>query len=93
MIQPTTELVCLVLGTTSGSGAAAIGYAVMQEQQTTLTSSTLVPLGILLSGIALSATLAWKSASNHTRMKIKLEQHEQRIARLENAKCCTNHKR
>ena len=88
MIRATAEAIFLIIGTTSGSGAAAIGYAAMQQQQTTLNESTLVPLGILLSGIALSATLAWKSSSTHTRLQLKVEELENRIIRLEDRKCC-----
>jgi len=88
MINLTTDIFFLALGTTSGSGAAAIGYAVMQQQQTVMNSSTLVPIGILLSGIALSATLAWKSSSMQTRLEMKIERLEEKIDKLEGKKCC-----
>lgn len=88
MINLTTDIFFLALGTTSGSGAAAIGYAAMQQQQPVMNSSTLVPIGILLSGIALSATLAWKSSSMQTRLEMKIEQLEEKIKRLEDKKCC-----
>ena len=88
MINLTTDIFFLALGTTSGSGAAAIGYAAMQQQQTVMNSSTLVPIGILLSGIALSATLAWKSSSMQTRLEMKIEQLEEKIDKLEGKKCC-----
>ena len=88
MIRATADIIFLTIGTTSGSGAAAIGYAAMQQQQTVLNSSTLVPIGILLSGIALSATLAWKSSSMQTRLQMKVEHLEERVRRLEGKKCC-----
>ena len=84
----TNDIFFLALGTTSGSGAAAIGYAAMQQQQPVINSSTLVPIGILLSGIALSATLAWKSSSSQTRLQMKVEHLEERVIRLEGRKCC-----
>ena len=87
MIKTTADILFLAIGTTSSSGAAAIGYAAMQQQQTVMNSSTLVPIGILLSGIALSATLAWKSSSMQTRLQMKIEHLEKRIDRLENKKC------
>ena len=88
MIRATADIFYLTLGTTSGSGAAAIGYAAMQQQQPVINSSTLVPIGILLSGIALSATLAWKSSSQQTRLQMRVEQLEEKMKRNEGKKCC-----
>jgi hypothetical protein len=84
MIQMTTEAATLIVGIVSGSGAAAIGALTMQNQ---IDNNTLVPLGILLSGVAVSATLAWKAATNAAKTKAKLEELERRVKEMEDGSC------
>ena len=77
MIRQTIESVSLLTGTVSGSGAAAL--LAMQQ----IDENTLVPIGILLTGVAVSATLAWKAATKNAAYKNKLKELDKRINELE----------
>ena len=82
MIRQTIESISLLTGTVSGSGAVAL--LAMQQ----IDENTLVPIGILLTGVAVSAALAWKAATKNADYRNKLEELDKRIKDLEKKKCC-----
>ena len=76
----------LLLSGVASSGTSAVGLAgVMDTKQGVFNESTLVPFGLFMAGLTMTAMVVWKVAGHKAQTDLKLNDLIHRIERMEEA--------
>jgi len=84
IFTPATVALWGTLGTTMTSlGVVLADKSQKVLAESTFTETTLVPVGMMLAGIAVTAALVWKVANQKHTVELNMKDLENRIRRLE----------
>ena len=91
MIKPAVEITYVVVTMLASSGSSAVGLAdVMSQRSPVFNESTLMPFGLFLGGVAMTATVAWKICVHKTKTDHFISDLTNRIKKLEDEKSRQN---
>jgi hypothetical protein len=85
MVKTTLDSILLAILGVSGSGTSAVGLAGITATGNagSLDTNTLVPLGLFLGGVFLTASLVWRAATRTSGVENEISRLRDRIERLE----------
>jgi hypothetical protein len=84
MLKTSADITFLFISGLATSGTTAVGLAgVMDTNRGILNEETLIPFGLFLGGLAMTATVVWKVAGHKAKTDIKLNDLLRRIERIE----------
>lgn len=86
MIKSTSELIMIMVCGVTTSGTSAVGLAGVMgtgETNAVLNQDTLIPFGLFLAGLAMTATVIWKVASHKAGTEVTMREIIKRLDRLE----------